>query len=127
MIIFVWFYFLMYRANIQAFLSDWIRMEEEHIKGIDSSKIKRTCTIVYVLYYTYGFLQLCFVVFVAFTAPEVKEDVLSSYYFPNLLLSTPYMIFARAHMCFGSVVHTVFYCLLFSISQLLCTITHLKL
>lgn len=112
MILFVWFYFLVYRTNIKAFLSDWCRMEEEYIKGIDSARIKRTCTIVYVLYYTYGLLQLCFVVFAAFTAPDIREDALSNYYLKNLLLSTPYMIFARAHMCFGSVVHTVFYSLM---------------
>lgn len=56
--LFVWFYFLRYRADIQAFFSDWGRMEQQFTKGFDSATIKRTVIIIYSVYYTYGFLFL---------------------------------------------------------------------
>lgn len=50
------FYFQVYRAEIRAFFFDWSHMEEKHnvFKGVDASKMKRTSTIVYTLYYLYG-------------------------------------------------------------------------
>jgi len=42
LILFVWFYFLRYRADIQAFFNDWGQMEDRFIKGVDSATIKRT-------------------------------------------------------------------------------------
>jgi len=97
LILFVWLYFLLNKANIQAFFNDWNRMEEQHFsnnKGIDSAKIKRTCLIVHILYYTYGFVYLSLTIYVTINNDiNIKDDydLIASYY-PDLFLNTSYKI-----------------------------------
>ena len=57
----VFVYFLIYIADIHTFFSDWRKMEEKNvINGVDAGKMKRTCIIVYILYYSYNiFSTLC--------------------------------------------------------------------
>jgi len=70
-------------------------MEEQHAvnnKGIDSAKIKRTCVIVYSLYYGYGFIYLSTAVYASSTTPITKNDDLIASYYPDLILCTPYVV-----------------------------------
>ena len=97
LVLYVWFYFLRYRADIQTFFSDWGRMEEKFTKGFDSATIKRTVIIIYSVYYTYGFLFLfVFVgIFTTSTSPISASDDWIINYYPDLVLNTPYTIFVR--------------------------------
>lgn len=83
-ILFTWFYFLVNRAKIQAFFHDWRRMEEhQHAnKCVDSDKIKRTCIIVYLLYYIYGICLICYTTAMSAQDDQINQegDLMATYY-----------------------------------------------
>ena len=94
----VFVYFLIYRGEIQAFFSDWRKMEEKSIiKGVDAGKIKRTCIIVYILYYSYCiFFTLCSIYnHVTDDEPIMEYDDLMVRYFPYLILNPYYVIWNK--------------------------------
>ncbi len=56
----VFVYFLIYIADIHTLFSDRRKMEEKNVIKIYVIKMKRTCIIVYILYYSYNiFSTLC--------------------------------------------------------------------
>lgn len=69
LILYVWFTFLIYRKNLQAFFYDWGLMEEQQFpfnKGVDVRIIKRTCIIVYVTYLVNGTIYFAYFIPILF-------------------------------------------------------------
>ena len=94
-ILFVCVYLLVYRAEIQAFFCDWGRMEEQYnvFKGVDASRIKRTCIIVYTLYCFYGTSFLFYDIYLKVSSenPVTKNDDLMISFYPDLI-SNPFFV-----------------------------------
>ena len=93
-ILYAYFFFVSYRAEIQTFFSDWGRMEEHYnaIKGVDRGKMKRTCIIVYILYYIYSISYWFFNSYSTVTGENqinVEDHLIASYY-PDLMSNPLY-------------------------------------
>lgn len=94
-IIYVWFHFLYNKTAIQVFFSDWKRMEEHHKKGVNSSKLKRTCIIIYTLYFLTPFI-ISYPKLLALSAPPSEHMMIwFSIYYPSLIVNPFYSIWIK--------------------------------
>lgn len=75
-----------YLSMIQTFFADWGRMEEQNnaIQGVDRGKMKRTCIIVYMLYYinsiSYRWFLTSYLTVTEDNKINVEDDLIASYY-----------------------------------------------
>ncbi len=102
LILFIWLYFLIRKADIQAFFEAWANLEKQHVKGIDVAQIKRTSIFVYIAYYTYG---LFFLIIAIFTE---NDDLMSNYY-PSLASYAPYVFIIKIKDLVYTFLYAVFY------------------
>jgi len=97
-LLFVCYYFISNKAKMLRFFTDWKQMEGQLVtaKSINSGKIKRTCIIVYVLYYIYNIVvKLLFSIYLELVVtigndPIVADDDLIASYYPELVLNPFY-------------------------------------
>ena len=95
LIIYVWFHFLYNKTTIQAFFSDWKRIEEHNQKGVNSSKMKRTCIIIYTLYFSYGIYHLISKTVGPLSSPIGPYDDLIAIYYPSLIVNPFYALWIK--------------------------------
>jgi len=111
-ILFVCVYFLIYRAEIQAFFYDWGRMEEQYnvFKGVDAGRIKRTCIIVYALYCFYGTSFLFYDIYLKVSSENpitTCDDLMVSFY-PSLILNSFFVNWAKFQSVFFTLMFNVY-------------------
>ena len=115
-LLFVCYYFIANKANMLRFFSDWNQMEEQQVtaKGINSGKIKRTCIIVYALYYIYNILfRLLFSIYLELLVTVgndsiVGDDDLIASSYPELVLNPFYVTWIKFQSMFPDILFPVF-------------------
>lgn len=119
-------YFVFNRRKLQAFFSDWKQIEEplDIYKGFDPSKMKRTCIIIYTLYYIYTLCNLFTSIYAEVIGnddgsgpSDIDGDLIASYY-PELVSNSFYISLVKFQNAFLEFL-TVVFCPLIDIAPLM--------